>query len=102
MSYEFETEVNGEPVTVTFTYDPGDPGNYCGLPENGWPSEPASLEFESVMFKGVDILPIIDGTSMADELVEKCIEYMEGCAESAAEDKAEAQYEARKEIERGW
>lgn len=97
--YELETDIDGEPVTVFFTYDEGDPGCYSGLPENCWPSEPESVEFEKVMYKGVDILlmVLLMVESQVKELSEKCINYVneeKGAAENAA---AEAEFEARRE-----
>ena len=34
-------------VTIHFTFTPGDPGRYYGLPENCYPAEPAEVEFDS-------------------------------------------------------
>ena len=34
-------------VTIRYTFTPGDPGRYYGLPENCYPAEPAEVEFDS-------------------------------------------------------
>lgn len=79
---EKKMDVNDEEVTVVYTYEPGDPGNTSGLPENCYPPEPDGVEIEKIIYNGIDVLQVIHEKYM--EKLEK--ELLEACKEESRYD----------------
>jgi hypothetical protein len=49
-------EMDGANLLVSYDYTPEIPGCYDRAPEDCYPTEPAILSLNSVLFEGVDIL----------------------------------------------
>lgn len=92
---ELETTINDEAVTVEYTYDLGYPGSYYQ------PDEPASVEIERVLYKGLDIQDMLSEAQL-ETLAEECLHDMSEAAQSAAESAADAEYERQKEERNGF
>jgi len=74
MSKDIVIVIRGVELVVTFTYDPGSPGQMYGRPENCYPPEPASIEIEwvSVVGDANDIFDLLAEDAVAE--IEKAIE----------------------------
>jgi hypothetical protein len=75
--YDTEVEVN-------FSFTPGDPGRYYGLPEDCYPATDDEIEIESVTFEGREIydhLPYVTTLMLTDV----CRDYVEKARQACDE-----------------
>lgn len=82
----------GAKVEVEFTYDKG----FRGSREE--PPEPATVEIESVMFRGIDIIDTLHYSAL-EEVEDKIWKHLDRQEQDAAEEKADYLYHARKDEE---
>lgn len=53
---------NNADVEVHFTFSAGYEAKLTGLPENCYPAEPDEYEINSIIYEGVDVLPLFSET----------------------------------------
>lgn len=68
--YTQEIQWNGETLEVRFTFNKGYEGRLWGAPEDCYPGEPDEWELLDVMYKGVDVRPLLDDDEVLDKLKE--------------------------------
>jgi hypothetical protein len=94
MEYTETVKLNDGEVEVTFDHYKG----FKGSREE--PSEPESVEIEKVVYKGIDITPIL-GNEAFKALEEKLLNLAEERKQSSLEMKADAEYEELKNRRHG-
>jgi len=87
---ELTTTINGEEVEIGFYYDKGDPGSYYQ------PPEPASVEIDYILYKGVDVQYILS-EQVIEGLEEECLADIHEGLDEALNAAAEAEYDRLKE-----
>ena len=63
-----DIEWNGQEIEVHFYFTKGYAAKLWGAPEDCYPGEPDEWEIESIMYKGVDVLPLLDADEILDKL----------------------------------
>lgn len=61
---------NNADVKVNFTFSAGRPGKYTGPYEDCYPDEEDEYEIESIIYEGVDVLPLFSETDYDAVIVE--------------------------------